>query len=557
MDRQPPSAATPGTSQDGGSRTRHGSRDLLVALAMVAVALLFRLPHLEQTPGWDGDEGYNLDLAWHLSQGRAQSFALAASFTQHPILSYALLAPLVALFGRELWVLRALSAVAGGLTAGLLYLAAAASGPRRVAVLAALAFAGTAFTVAYNRLGYTYNLLLFWTALTLYLVIQAERHPGPHGAGPHQGREAGRPARWLWGAAACAALGWLTDQEGIFLPLFVAWRAPAGNRLAVLAVGLAPAILAAVAMLAWQPAVALTDWAYSFTRLVSPGGTASADPAAGSSLVALATALATALARWVLNYFHLLGVEWWWPAAIAGLFSIRPLGARRRLLSLAGLMVVPIFALRELNPWFRTGIPLLLPAAWGLGSLMDAGIVAVYQTAGRSRRWLGAVLAAMVVALPLGLELGRSAGGLLIGFTLPFDWALTLPTEQEHARRAAAYVNGRTGPGDVVLVSPHVSWLYQAQVADFLQAVAAGGEAIAFYPAGLPRERFRFDPSPDNARYAVLDGYWDRWGAEAPAVARLMAHIQAWPLELQTGQYRVHRRPPGPPPQSSERLGMG
>ena len=41
-------------------------RDLAVAGGLVLLALLLRLPGLESAPGWDGDEGYNLDIACSL-----------------------------------------------------------------------------------------------------------------------------------------------------------------------------------------------------------------------------------------------------------------------------------------------------------------------------------------------------------------------------------------------------------------------------------------------------------------------------------------------------------
>ncbi len=104
-------------------------RDLAVAGGLFLLALLLRLPGLEGAPGWDGDEGYNLDIAWQLREGRAGQFALVYAFVQHPVLFYALLAPLLALAGQQLWVARALAATAGALSAGVLYLAVARLGP--------------------------------------------------------------------------------------------------------------------------------------------------------------------------------------------------------------------------------------------------------------------------------------------------------------------------------------------------------------------------------------------------------------------------------------------
>ncbi|HEX2516177.1 MAG TPA: glycosyltransferase family 39 protein, partial [Chloroflexota bacterium] len=414
-----------------------------MAGGLVLLALLLRLPGLDSAPGWDGDEGYNLDIAWQLREGRAGQFALVYAFVQHPVLFYALLAPLLALAGQQLWVARALAATAGALSAGVLYLAVARGGTRRAAFLAGLALAGTHFAVAYSRLAYTYNLLLLWTACCL-LAVSAW--------------EASRRRGWLVAATAFAALGLLTDQIGIALPCFVAARALPRRRLAgaIILGGTVPALLAAGVAAAVHPQAALADWGHTLLRL---GGGAGAPPGA----------LGGPVAGWVINYLHLLRAEWWWPAAVAGLFCVRPLVARRRVLTLAGLLIVPIFALRSLDPFFRTGIPLLVPGAVGLGALLDAGMRAAYETLA-PRRLLGAATAALVILLPLGLEIGRSAGALVSGFQLPIGWALVEPQGQQAARAAARYVESVRPPGTVVVSSPHVAWLYPAPVSDFLQA---------------------------------------------------------------------------------------
>jgi 4-amino-4-deoxy-L-arabinose transferase-like glycosyltransferase len=499
-------------------------RDLAVASGLVLLALLLRLPGLEANPGWDGDEGYNLDIAWQLREGRAGQFALIYAFVQHPVLYYAFLAPLLALAGPQLWVARALAAVAGALSAGVLYLAVARTGNRRAAFLGALALAGAHFAVAYSRLAYTYNLLLLWTGCCLLAVTAWEET---------------RRRGWLIAATVAAALGLLTDQIGIALPVFVAARALPRHRLAgaVLLGGILPALLAAGAAAAVHPQAALADWSHTFLRL-SGGGDAPSGAAPGAPV-----------ASWALNYLHLLRAEWWWPAAVAGLFCVRPLVARRRILTLTGLLVLPIFALRSLDPFFRTGIPLLIPGAWGLGALLDAGMRAAYETLA-PRRLLGAATAALVVLLPLGLELGRSAGALVSGFRLPIGWALVDSQGQTSARAAARYVDSVRPPGAVVVTSPHVAWLYPAPVSDFLQAGAATGAAVAFYPPGIPPERFRFspalEPNRDGAEFAVLDPYWDAWARESDVVARLTAEVGRWPLLWSQGGVRVHRRPSGP-----------
>jgi hypothetical protein len=273
-----------------------------------------------------------------------------------------------------------------------------------------------------------------------------------------------------------------------------------------------------------------------------------------------------------------------------GLFTVRLAIARRRLLLLFGLMVLPTFALREIDPFFRTAIPLFLPGALGLGALLDAGVTAVYSTFGvalgsRSRRAMdgddggrpttgdqrpttsdrteqrrpfagvgagsssiwprlaAAAVVAFVVVLPLGLELGRSFGALVAGFESRIDWAMVTTGEQADARAAARFVNDRIRTTDVIITSPHVGWLFDGRVADFFQAVAWTGDPIAFYPAGTYRSRFSFDPSSESARFAVIDEFWEQWREVSPPLARLTRAIEAWPEVARSGQFRVYMNP--------------
>ena len=486
----------------------------MITIAVVGLACLLRGVRLSQTPGWDGDEGYNVEIAWQLLHGRAQAFAVSQSFVQHPILFYAVLAPLLGAFGRELWVARLLAAGSGALAAGLIYLAVTRGSGTRPALLAALAFSWAPLVVLHNRLAYTYNLLLLWSAATLLFVTLWEER---------------RARRWLAAACVCAALGLLTDQVGIALPVFVALRQLPRKRVAAwsLAASVTPAAVAALLMLALSPQAALEDWWHSLFRV---GGAAPGAPDGGT---------AVRIALWFVNYLHLLRAEWWWPAAIAGLFMVCPMSARRRVLTLSAVLVVPVFALRELEPFFRTGIPLLLPGAIGIGALLDRAFAAVYRTV--PHRAASAVVVSLVAILPLGLELARTGGALATRFTTRFDWALVV--EQDDARSAAAYVNRRVAPGDLVLVSPHVSWLYRGEVADFFQAVAWTGQPVAFYPADMPRERFRFDLSVDRARFVVLDPFWERWIEASAPLETLTRQIRSWPEELRAGPFSVRRNP--------------
>src|SRR5581483_9631350 len=146
----------------------------LPLLAILSLAALVRLPHLASNPGWDGDEGYNYNIALNLAQGRHQMFALDFVFVQHPPLYFALAAGLFRLFGPSMLALRLLSVAFCLCKMALLpALARAMAGPMsvdrrteaRMGLLAALVYAVWPFVALQNRFGYTYNGLQFWTTL--------------------------------------------------------------------------------------------------------------------------------------------------------------------------------------------------------------------------------------------------------------------------------------------------------------------------------------------------------------------------------------------------------
>src|SRR5581483_8300781 len=65
---------------------------LVFALVILALCAFFHLWRLDATPGWDPQEGYNLDIAWNLLHGHPRIFALPTAFAQHPPLFYLQLA---------------------------------------------------------------------------------------------------------------------------------------------------------------------------------------------------------------------------------------------------------------------------------------------------------------------------------------------------------------------------------------------------------------------------------------------------------------------------------
>ena len=569
----------------------------VIAVAVLAIALAARLPSLLATPGWDGDEGYTLEIAWNLAHGDARMFALEYRFVAHPPLAFAVIAPALRAFGRDLAVLRAGAGIASAFTVALVAWGLARAGLRRAAALGGIALAVAPFAVAYGRMGYTYGLLALVVAATVTALVTWRRDTaaGSDGRGPGRPTPSPKPPpplRWESGNVAwpitLAAFGPLVDHPGIALPVLVAievrlatrsWLRAAG----ALALSLAPAIAFHGAVAWLDPAGSSEEWRQVAARLgASPGESPLSSPspiATGEGLSRHVPTLATTVALVLANVSGLMRASWWMPLAVAGLFAIPASAGRTTVLRAFALVAIPALAVRPIDPWFRTAIPLLPIAGWGLGAILDRGVGAAFDVVGATPgrgpivpRLLGSCVAALVL-LPLGLEAGATAVALLPGMAAPSQAeyyplpnpipqsdmgegryganplapTLTLPIDPwlirdgDDARAAAAWVNAHVSPTDLVVASPAVTWLVEARVADHLQATAHAlpGTAVAFYPPVIAPTRWRFDASVQAARWVILDHVTDVWVAADPPTRRVLGPVTVRAPAFRAGSYRV------------------
>jgi 4-amino-4-deoxy-L-arabinose transferase-like glycosyltransferase len=543
-------------------------RDRYVVLTIAAVALTIalatRLPRVLTTPGWDGDEGYTLEIAWNLAHGDARMFALEYRFVAHPPLAFAIMAPALHAFGRDLGVARTVAGVASALTVALVAWGLARTGLRRAAVLGGLALAITPFAVAYGRMAYTYVVLALVVAATLALLV------------PWRLAANSSPRRTTTGGLSAiiglASLGPLVDHPGLALAVLVAievrlatrsWLASAG----AMALSLAPAVgfHAAVAWL--DPVGSAEEWQQVAARLGALSDVGA--EGAGAPRRTLATTIALLLA----NVPGVMRAAWWMPLAVAGLLAIPANAGRATTVRAFILVAIPALAIRPVDTWFRSAIPLLPIVGWGLGAMLDRGVGAAFDLVGAvpgrgplGPRLLGACFVALVL-LPLGLEAGATAVALFPGVAktllatpnragggnqsppvpAPFAPTLSLPidpwltSDHDDARAAAAWVNARVVPTDLVIASPAVTWLITARVADHLQATAHAlpGSPVAFYPAVIAPTRWRFNPSLARARYAILDRVTDAWITADPSTRRVLGPVTDRAPAFRAGNYRV------------------
>ncbi len=145
------------------------------------------------------------------------------------------------------------------------------------------------------------------------------------------------------------------------------------------------------------------------------------------------------------------------------------------------------------------------------------------------------------------------AVGLAGTLATPQDALLATPVDAQAVQR---YILTHARAGDLVLASPQIAWAFdqpvnyhdhetQIEGADITQTVAYGGQAAAFYPAGMPRDRWAYDVSLGRARYVVVDDLLRALAApsQLPALAPVLAQVERWPVVFRSGQYTVYERP--------------
>jgi 4-amino-4-deoxy-L-arabinose transferase-like glycosyltransferase len=467
-----------------------------------------------------------------------------------PPLFHLLLAGLFGLIGEDIAVLRAFTGALGVISVGLLCLVVRrVTGERALALLAALMLAIYPNAVLYSRFGFSYNLLAPLVLLMLWGLWKYVQIPPP---GPlpefregekYKGTRVGQ--LWLALAALAVGIGAVSDLLMITFaaPLVLVvlarrWR----DLLWSVPLMALPFTVYIAVMFASAPQAFLFDVQFTLSRLG-------------------AIPLEVQLPNVALNYTVLISQDFWMLAGVIGLFLLRP--ARLQQLSLL-LFLLPLVllgrtaALYSLSFYYM--IALLPLVALGAAALARYGAPYAFRAvcaslelvfAGWTRHgvslqpWLARVGAGGVVLLVIVSPLLISTALMVNQINTHWNTAIEpFLIKADDARQAAAYVNSRTNANDVVIGSPPVAWLFDAQAADFQMAVAATGEGTVHVPPDVPADRFAFDPRYTGASFVVVDNLWRNWGAvHIPGVLRMLREVEEWPLAFEAGAVQVYRNP--------------
>ncbi len=227
---------TPGRRRSWPSRRDGEPSATTVAVALTALAAAIRVPTLSVQSFWL-DEGYTVALV-RMSFGAMLRTIPRTEST--PPLYYALAWAWTRVFGSSEFGLRSLSALAGIATIPVAWALARRLAGDRAALIAGLLLAVSPLMVWFSQEARAYALATLLATGTL-LCIAAHRQNDR--------------ARWLWGWAACAALGIATHYFVAFVVapevVFLGWRARGDRRLwaasglvLIVAVALVPLALA-------------------------------------------------------------------------------------------------------------------------------------------------------------------------------------------------------------------------------------------------------------------------------------------------------------------------
>ncbi len=505
----------------------------LSALLMAAVVLLaaaaLRFYNLAGNPGIYSDEGSLILAAQALADGEWNYLGIGGSNLvtgRMPLVPWLLSWPIRS-GAAQLTALRTFSAVCGLFTLSLLiflpYRFDQKEG-KSLGLLAGAIYAVLPFTVLYNRLGFSYNLvafivmLIFWC---LYTYLDTGQ------------RKALLLAGILVGTGFLTDLWMLAVFPVVFLtPLFRNrndfWPGLGGTLLI-------PGIYAAW-MLTADSKTFLFDLNFIFWRVTFPL----------RDQIGLITA----------NFSLLMVENTWIVLGLVGLFTVQAKLLRNLLL--AFFFMTFVFAARSvalvgigsyqflpLSPFIVIGLATFHLSAWRylnhlFNEWLSAGRleIAVRKS---TRRLLSGVFAAFLPGLPwLFLTVQQVAA---LGGSLPNELNGIL-VDPGSARESASFVNTQVASNDVVIASPAVAWMIDAQVTDFQVSLAYSGFESRHFPPDIPRERFTIDASIDNARYVVVDRLWDNWAAfNVPDIEVIFDEIAGWEQLAVFGEVRVYGNP--------------
>ena len=471
----------------------------LVSALVVGWAVLF-LPNLRSSPNWYGDEGEWMELCRQMANGQARIGPVNNDFVHpypYPPLYMWLNGMLLRVFGNDVVVGRAFSAVTGLAAAGILFWIGRRLKDEWFGFLCAAALLVYENADTHFRWVRSHPLtgtLVLAAAGFLIRYLQDKRL-----------RDVAIAGMFVAFATACNyyAVGMIPGVIAVAIWVnWKRWRELPAWRDVLVAGGTAGAfgVIFLIWYLATQGSVAhLREQVQLMSGMAPPTPVTEIFVRIGKFLFATPTAIAASGPT---------GKDLWLCLAAIGLVAFPVKRLRVWLVVWVLLLMWPIFKKQDNVSWFFYPAMIFLPLlALGVGgALQQAG-----QWAGRilKKETLGIRLAPGLIALALwGATTLSGAWG---HFNTPID-TFTQHSIPE-AEEAMNFVNDHTTADDFVLVPKQIYWLVkQARRSMLSHCGPYTGQPNGAWPVPIARTAYWFDCRWQNAKYVVLASGVDQQG---------------------------------------------
>lgn len=491
-------------------RSRHAS--LIAFLLITAVWAALYLPHLRTSPPWYNDETNIHKTAMDLVHGKMTLYGLEGTFW-HPHNPYQPFYHLVAgLFGLatggDILGSRFFNVLLAWASALAIYFLGRRSLGRAPSLFACLMFLTYHQSVVHFRMTYAHNMVgLGVLLMTLYLLRPAGMSTDLK-AGIGLGLAAGAHLLFIHAAIS----GWLcrVKRWKSWVPLL----GPAG-----VMIGLSLA-LAFFKNRQWLfDDLSLLKFTF-FSRGESDGSGAKA----------------------LDNLWFFMRQDWFHAVIALGLIA----SARRRLYPILFVGAFVIFMQvknRQNLPLFYYQALVILPTlclAWASLLIWLRGWLRKRKSLSPAIQRFAVGALAILPVLALWREVPLSFEGKI--YSRAQHWATQSTQEVEEVAR---WLNERTTDKDFVACGYTLAWLLKARTANYLQIVTWYGYPTQGYDFGNKRERFLYDESLENAKYAVVGDNEQKWAFSEPNINELVKKLQdgKWPVVWKSANYLILENP--------------
>lgn len=491
------------------SSTRSPKSSLILFLIILAVGILYFFTNLYYTPGRWGDEGANLNIAYNLLHGKLQFFSFDYPFVPHPPLFFILSLPGLAIFGKSIVVLRVISACFGLISVYLFYkISYEIFKSHDLSIISALVFGGSQTTLLFARLGMTYSMLVACFLLIALFLVRHNQHHEP------------KNLKW---AAIVAAITSLTSFIGLSFVLLVIIYSFVRQRETfwkILCISTLPFITYLAIFLVINPKSMIYDLAVSLGRVEDR-----------TSAVPINEYFAKLISK---SLFATVGFIGLWlfpkkyrPLAITSFVFICAVEYRfdKMILSNVVLALGVLALIWDVN--LRTKSierPILGIPFPKIRPLLLALLIVLF----------GVYPPAKNISLILGKkQLGTNEEG----------WFS--PENINDTKAVADFVNKNTESDDIVMASTSISSMIDSQTIDPILATIYKGYPTVNFANNFPKQRFIYNSSLENVKFAIVDKFTKNWHAFQPNVREqvLEKFWNYWPVAFRVGDTTVYRNP--------------